>query len=299
MTTSQRQYPMSLGALALVLSIFSLCIGNSFAKGLFEAAGPVGATTLRLLFSTLFMMLFWRPWRIALTRSDLATIIPYGLCMVGMNSTFYLAIDRLPLGVTLAIQFSGPLAVAVLSSRSRMDFGWVLLALAGLYLLLWPGHAANDTLKLDSIGVVYALVAGAFWGMYILVGRRARLIHPGLITSYGFATASLIILPIGLIQNGPQLINPTVLLFGLGIALLSSTIPFTLEIFSLRILPIKTFSIMVSLEPAVGALTGIVILNEFLDLREWLAVILIVSAAIGTTATAVQSGRREKRREQK
>lgn len=96
---------MSLGALALVLSIVSLCIGNSFAKGLFDSAGPVGATTLRLLFSTVFMMLFWRPWRMALTRSDLATIIPYGVCMVCMNSTFYLAIDRLPLGVTLTIQF--------------------------------------------------------------------------------------------------------------------------------------------------------------------------------------------------
>lgn len=288
---------MSLGALALVLSIVSLCIGNSFAKGLFDSTGPVGATTLRLLFSTVFMMLFWRPWRMALTRSDLATIIPYGLCMVCMNSTFYLAIDRLPLGVTLAIQFSGPLTVAVLSSRSRMDFLWVLLALLGLYLLLWPSAITDESLKLDPLGIVYALIAGAFWGLYILVGRRARLIHPGLITSYGFLTASIIILPIGLMQAGENLLHPNILLFGLGIALLSSAIPFTLEIFSLRILPLKSFSIMVSLEPAVGALAGIVILNEFLDLREWLAVMLIVGAAIGTTATAVQSGKKHTGRE--
>lgn len=288
---------MPLGALALVLSIFSLCIGNSFAKGLFESVGPIGTTTLRLLFSTIFMLVFWRPWRIALTRSDLATIIPYGVCMVCMNSTFYLAIDRLPLGVTLAIQFSGPLTVAVLSSRSRFDFLWVFFALVGLYLLLWPSGPSDELVKLDPLGVVYALIAGAFWGLYILVGQRARLIHPGLITTYGFATASLLILPIGIISAGDSLINPNVLLFGLGIALLSSAIPFTLEIFSLRILPIKTFSIMVSLEPAVGALTGILILNEFLDLREWLAVMLIVFAAVGTTATAVQSGRRQKRQE--
>ena len=288
---------MPLGALALVLSIISLCIGNSFAKGLFESVGPIGTTTLRLLFSTTFMLVFWRPWRIALTRSDLATIIPYGVCMVCMNSTFYLAIDRLPLGVTLAIQFSGPLTVAVLSSRSRFDFLWVFFALVGLYLLLWPGGPSDELVKLDPLGVVYALIAGAFWGLYILVGQRARLIHPGLITTYGFATASLLILPIGIISAGDSLINPNVLLFGLGIALLSSAIPFTLEIFSLRILPIKTFSIMVSLEPAVGALTGILILNEFLDLREWLAVMLIVFAAVGTTATAVQSGRRQKRQE--
>lgn len=288
---------MPLGALALVLSIISLCIGNSFAKGLFESVGPIGTTTLRLLFSTIFMMVFWRPWRIALTRSDLATIIPYGVCMVCMNSTFYLAIDRLPLGVTLAIQFSGPLTVAVLSSRSRFDFLWVFFALVGLYLLLWPSGPSDELVKLDPLGVVYALIAGAFWGLYILVGQRARLIHPGLITTYGFATASLLILPIGIISAGDSLVNPNVLLFGLGIALLSSAIPFTLEIFSLRILPIKTFSIMVSLEPAVGALTGILILNEFLDLREWLAVMLIVFAAVGTTATAVQSGRRQKRQE--
>lgn len=297
MSSSERQYPMPLGALALVLSIFSLCIGNSFAKGLFESVGPIGTTTLRLLFSTIFMLVFWRPWRIALTRSDLATIIPYGVCMVCMNSTFYLAIDRLPLGVTLAIQFSGPLTVAVLSSRSRFDFLWVFFALVGLYLLLWPSGPSDELVKLDPLGVVYALIAGAFWGLYILVGQRARLIHPGLITTYGFATASLLILPIGIISAGDSLVNPNVLLFGLGIALLSSAIPFTLEIFSLRILPIKTFSIMVSLEPAVGALTGILILNEFLDLREWLAVMLIVFAAVGTTATAVQSGRRQKRQE--
>lgn len=131
---------MSLGALALVLSIVSLCIGNAFAKGLFDAVGPIGTTTLRLLFSTCFMLMFWRPWRLALTRSVLATIIPYGLCMVGMNSFFYLAIAKLPLGIALAIQFSGPLTVAVLSSRSRFDFLWVFFALSGLYLLLWPNN---------------------------------------------------------------------------------------------------------------------------------------------------------------
>ncbi|MDO5667674.1 MAG: DMT family transporter [Alcaligenaceae bacterium] len=279
------------------MSIFSLCIGNSFAKGLFEAVGPIGTTTLRLVFSTAFMLIFWRPWRLDLTRSDLATIIPYGICMVGMNSFFYLAIAKLPLGITLAIQFSGPLSVAVLSSRSRFDFLWVLFALAGLYLLLWPGSSSDELLNLDPFGVIYALIAGAFWGAYILVGQRARLIHPGLITTYGFLTASLLILPIGLWSAGANLLNPNILLFGLGIALLSSAIPFTLEIFSLRILPIKTFSIMVSLEPAVGALTGIIILNEFLNPQEWLAVLLIVFAAIGTTATAVQSGRKQKRRE--
>ena len=124
--------------------------------------------------------------------------------------------------------------------------------------------------------------------MYILVGQKARLIHPGVVTSYGFTTASIVILPIGLITAGPVIFDTNILLFGLGIALLSSDIPFTLEIFSLRILPIKTFSIMVALEPAVGALTGIIILEEMLDLRELIAVLLIEFSEVGTTATALQ-----------
>lgn len=297
MTSSKRQYPTSLGAIALILSIFSLCLGNSFAKGLFDAVGPVGTTTLRLVFSTCFMWLFWRPWRLPFAQSDLATILPYGLTMVGMNTFFYLAIDKLPLGVTLAIQFSGPLTLAILSSRCRYDFLWVALALTGLYLLLWPSAGAEELEHLDLLGVFYALVAGVLWGVYILVGQKARLIHPGVVTSYGFTTASIVILPIGLITAGPVIFDTNILLFGLGIALLSSAIPFTLEIFSLRILPIKTFSIMVALEPAVGALTGIIILEEMLDLREWIAVLLIVCAAVGTTATAVQRGKTQKRQE--
>ena len=296
MASAERQYPMSLGALALILSIISLCIGTSFAKSLFDSLGPIGTTTLRLVFSTCFMCLLWRPWRLAITRSDLASIIPYGLCIVGMNTFFYMAIDKLPLGVAIAIQFSGPLTVAVFSSRSRYDFLWVLLALFGLYLLLWPGKDTDELFSLDLAGIVYALIGGTFWATYILVGQRARMIHPGLITSYGFFTASLIILPIGILTSGTVIFEADIILYGLAIALLSSTIPFTLEIFSLRILPIKTFSIMVSLEPAVGALTGLIILNEILSLREWLAVLIIVCAAIGTTATAVQSGRKKKRR---
>lgn len=295
MTSTERQYPMSLGVLALILSIFSLCIGTSFAKSLFDSLGPVGTTTLRLSFSTCFMWLLWRPWRLAITRSDLASIIPYGLCVVGMNSFFYMAISTLPLGVAIAIQFSGPLTVAVFSSRSRFDFLWVLIALFGLYLLVWPSSDTDQLLNLDLSGVIFALIGGTFWACYILVGRRARMIHPGLITSYGFTTAALIILPIGIMSAGPVIFSPDILLYGLGIALLSSTIPFTLEIFSLRILPIKTFSIMVSLEPAVGALTGIVILNEMLVFKEWLAVLLIVFAAVGTTSTAVHSNRKQKR----
>lgn len=296
MGSEERQYPMSLGALALILSIISLCVGTSFAKSLFDSLGPVGTTTLRLVFSTCFMWLLWRPWRLALTRSDLASVIPYGICMVGMNSFFYMAIDKLPLGIAIAIQFSGPLTVAVLSSRSRYDFLWVLFALGGLYLLLWPSTDGDELFSLDLTGIVFALIGGTFWACYILVGQRARMIHPGLITSYGFATASLIILPIGIITAGSAIFDPNILLYGLGIALLSSAIPFTLEIFSLRILPLKTFSIMVSLEPAVGALTAIIILNEMLAVREWIAVLLIVFAAVGTTATAVQSSRKAKRR---
>lgn len=292
MATTERTYPTSLGALALLISVTSLCVGSAFAKSLFESIGPVGTTTVRIVFSTCLMWLWWRPWRLAISSADFKTIIPYGIFMLGMNGFFYLAMASLPIGIALAIQFSGPLAVAILSSRSRLDFIWVLLAVSGLSILIWPSIDTTSTTQLDTQGVIYALCGAISWAGYIVVGRQARKVHPGLVMSYGLTTASLIILPLGILSAGSNLFNPDILLFGLGIAVLSSALPYTLEIFSLRILPIKTFSIMLSLEPAIGAITAIFILDEILNLHEWAAILLIVAAAIGTTATAAKGTRK-------
>lgn len=141
-------------------------------------------------------------------------------------------------------------------------------------------------------GVTYAIIAGAFWAAYIIFGQRARRVHPGHVTAYGLTIAAMLILPFGLISGGSNMFNPNLLLFGLAIAVLSSALPYSLEVFALRILPAKTFSIMLSLEPAVGALAGIIILGEVIESKQWIAILLVVSASAGCTATAVRDNRR-------
>lgn len=284
---------MWLGILTLILSIISLCTGTSFAKSLFSQVGAIGTTTLRIFFSACILWLIWRPWRIPITRSDLATIVPYGICIVGMNLPFYLSLQTLPVGIALAIEFTGPLGLAIYKSRTRYDFLWIVLAILGLYLLLWPGADSEELIALDLAGVIYALIAGLFWAAYIIFGQRARRVHPGHVTSYGLTIAAMIILPFGLMSGGVAMFNPNLLLFGLGIAVLSSALPYSLEIFALRILPAKTFSIMLSLEPAVGALAGIIILGEVIETKQWVAILLVVCASIGCTATAVRDHRKD------
>ncbi|XVN74062.1 Threonine/homoserine exporter RhtA [Oligella sp. MSHR50489EDL] len=285
---------MWIGVLTLVLSIISLCTGTSFAKTLFSEVGAVGTTTFRIFFSACILWLIWRPWRIPVTRSDLATIVPYGICIVGMNLPFYLALQTLPVGIALAIEFTGPLSLAIYKSRTRFDFLWIAFAMVGLYLLLWPNSDSGELIALDLAGVTYAIIAGAFWAAYIIFGQSARRVHPGHVTSYGLTIAAMLILPFGLISGGANMFNTNLLLFGLAIAVLSSALPYSLEVFALRILPAKTFSIMLSLEPAVGALAGIIILGEVIESKQWIAILLVVSASAGCTATAVRDNRREK-----
>lgn len=292
MSSSLRQYPMWVGVVTLILSIISLCTGTSFAKTLFSEVGAIGTTTFRIFFSACVLWLIWRPWRIPLTRVDLTTIIPYGVCIVGMNLPFYLSLQTLPVGIALAIEFTGPLGLAIYKSRTRFDFLWIAFAVIGLYLLLWPGADSEELIALDLAGVIYALIAGVFWASYILVGQMARRVHPAHVTSYGLTAAAIIILPLGLISGGTAMFNPNLLLFGLAIAILSSALPYSLEIFALRILPAKTFSIMLSLEPAVGALAGIIILGEFIESKQWMAILLVVCASAGCTATAVRDHRK-------
>lgn len=295
MTSSVRQYPMWIGVVTLILSIISLCTGTSIAKNLFSEVGAIGTTTYRIFFSACILWLIWRPWRIPLTGSDLSTIVPYGICIVGMNLPFYLSLQTLPVGIALAIEFTGPLALAIYKSRTRYDFLWIAFAIVGLYLLLWPDSVSDELIALDPMGVIYALIAGAFWAAYIIFGQKARRVHPAHLTAYGLTIAALIILPLGLYSGGVDMFKPHLLLFGFGIAILSSALPYSLEAFSLRILPTKTFSIMLSLEPAVGALAGIIILGEIIESQQWLAILLVVTASAGCTATAMRDHRKDKK----
>ncbi|PJX26543.1 EamA family transporter [Advenella sp. S44] len=281
---SFRTYSQTMGIAALVGSMASLCIGTSFAKSLFDAVGAQGTTAYRLGFSALLLWCVWRPWRFPLSRRNALAIASYGLCLGLINFLFYMAIRTVPLGLCIAIEFLGPLSLAIFSSRRRIDFLWIGFVALGLYLLI--PQSQQDVSAIDPVGVLYAVGAGIFWALYIVFGQRTRNIHPGQATSLGITVAALLVLPFGIAHSGALLLDPSFMIAGLLVAILSSAVPYSLEMISLRSLPRKTMSILLSLEPAMGALAGLVILHEQLTLAQWLAIAFIVSASIGCATTS-------------
>ncbi len=269
--------------LAVLGAITALGVGTSGAKHLFPIIGAQGTTALRVGLSALVLVLLWRPWRWPLPRADAASVVRYGLALGGMNLLFYLSIRTIPLGVATAIEFIGPMAVAVLSSRRAVDFLWVAIAAVGLGLLLPFGH---DVRSLDPIGVLYALGAAACWGLYIVFGKRAGHLHAGHSVTLGMVVAAILVLPFGIVHAGGALLDPKVLLFGLGVAVISSAIPISLEMVALKRLPHETYSIMVSMEPAVVALIALLLLGEQLTTMQWFAIACTVLASVGSTLTA-------------
>lgn len=276
-------YSQSVGIIALIASMASLCIGTSFAKSLFSEVGAQGTTTYRLVFSALILWLIWRPWRFKLNRKDAGIIALYGLSLGAINFLFYMALRTIPLGIAIAIEFLGPLTLALLSSRQKIDFLWIALVAAGLVMLIPQQETAAS---LDPVGVAYAIAAAVCWALYIIFGQRTRNIHPGQASSLGITVAALAVLPFGMDYAGSSLLNPSLLMLGLFVGILSSAIPYSLEMISLRALPRKTMSILLSLEPAMGALAGVIILHEHLNIQQWLAITFIVSASIGCAATS-------------
>ncbi|MGY8527327.1 EamA family transporter [Paracidovorax citrulli] len=272
-----------LAVLALMGSMASLCIGTSFAKSLFDAVGAQGTTALRVGFSALILLIVWRPWRWPLAGRDARAIALYGAALGMTNLLFYMSLRTVPLGLAIAIEFTGPLAVAVASSRRAVDFVWIALAVAGLLLLL-PLRA--DAASLDPVGMGYALAAGVGWALYIIFGQRAGNAHGGQATSLGLLVAALVVWPFGVAHAGTAMFTPTLLLAGLAVGILSSAIPYSLEMVALKRLPRRTFGILLSMEPAMGALAGLVMLHETLSPAQWLAIGCIIAASIGATATA-------------
>lgn len=271
-----------LPAAAVLGSVTFLCIGTSFAKKLFPLIGAEGTSALRVGFSALVLLLFWRPWRWPLSRRDAGYVIRYGLTLGVMNLLFYMSLRTIPFGIAVAIEFSGPLTVAMLSSRRAVDFVWLAFAVVGLCMLLPLGN--NSTL--DITGVIYALGAAICWAFYILFGKQAGHLHAGHSVSLGLVAASVVVVPIGIAHAGAALLHPMILLAGLGIAVVSSAIPMSLEMMALKRLPSETFGILVSLEPAVASMLAMIILGEVLDASQWLATGCIVMASIGSTITA-------------
>ena len=271
--------------LALLGSLVSLAVGTSFAKSLFPALGAEGTTAYRIIFATLMLMAVFRPWRRKRVWADALPLGLYGVTLGVMNLLFYSAIKTIPFGVAIAIEFTGPLAVAVWTSKKASDWLWVALAIAGLALLLpLPGGDASSAL--DPMGMFYAFSAGICWALYIVFGQRVALRYGSMATPMGMLAAAIVVAPIGIYHAGTAMLDPQWLVAGLAVALLSSAIPYALEMFSLNHLPKNTFSILLSLEPAVGALAGWLVLAEHLTLSQGLAIALVMTASMGTAWSA-------------
>lgn len=274
-----------------MVSLITLCAGTSLAKGLFPFVGAEGTTTYRLVFSTLLLMAFWRPWRRAWTWADAPILVLFGATLGLMNLLFYNAIKTVPFGLAIAVEFTGPLAVALWSSKKPLDFVWIVLAIAGMGLILPLGNASGADMQaaaIDPVGIAFALGAGACWAVYIVVGQRVADRIGAFATPMGMLVAALLVTPVGISVAGSSLLNPEWMLAGLGIALLSSAIPYSLEMYSLKHLPKQTFSILLSLEPAVGALAGWLVLSEQLSTQQLGAIGLIMAASMGSAMTAGQ-----------
>jgi inner membrane transporter RhtA len=271
--------------LALLSSLVSLAVGTSFAKSLFPVLGAEGTTAYRLVFATVMLMAVFRPWQRQWVWADALPLGLYGVTLGVMNLLFYSAIKTIPFGVAIAIEFTGPLAVAVWTSRKASDWLWVMLAIAGLALLL-PLPGADAATALDLTGMLFAFTAGICWALYIVFGQRVALRYGAMATPMGMLVAALVVAPVGIWHAGTALLDPRWWFAGLAVALLCSAIPYALEMFSLKHLPKNTFSILLSLEPAVGALAGWWVLSEQLTVLQGLAIAMVMAASMGTAWTA-------------
>ncbi len=277
------RWAQALPLLAVFGSVVALGIGTSFAKQLFPQVGSLGTTALRVGFSALLLLLIWRPWRWPLSRADAKSLLRYGVALGCMNLMFYQSLQSIPFGVAVAIEFSGPLAVAFFTSRQRIDTLWIALAAAGLGLLLPLGH---DVSSLNPVGVGFALGAAVCWATYILFGKKVGHLHAGHSVALGLSMAAITVVPFGIWHAGSALLQPGILLYGLGVAAVSSAIPISLEMVALKRLTPAAFGVMTSMEPAVAALLGLLVLGEQLTGLQWLAVMLVMCAAAGSAATA-------------
>jgi len=268
----------------LLVGMASVQFGAAFANMLFDRAGPAGVVLLRLAFAALLLMAFARPRLTGRSRSDLLAAAGFGLVLACMNWSFYESIHRLPLGVAVTVEFLGPLGVAVAGSAKLLDLVWVLLAAGGVLLLALGGGSHQ---KLDLVGLLLAALAGALWAAYILLSQRVGSTFAGLDgLAIAMTLATVLMIPAGVVLGGSALLRPDVLFGGFWVAVLSSLIPYSLEIVSLRRLAASHFGLLMSLEPAVAALAGMLVLGQQPHLRTGLAIAMVVVASAGTTLEA-------------
>ncbi|CAE6920238.1 Threonine/homoserine exporter RhtA [Pseudomonas sp. THAF187a] len=266
----------------LVVAMTSIQSGASLAKNLFPLVGAEGTTALRLVLGAIILSLVMQPWRARLDLRKCHALLAYGLALGGMNLLFYMSLQSIPLGIAVALEFTGPLALALFSSRRLLDFVWVILAIAGLWLLLPTGATQS---AIDPLGAGLALGAGVCWSLYIIFGQKAGAQHGRHTVALGTWVAALLVLPVGLWHAGGDLFDLDLLPIALGVAVMSSALPYSLEMIALTRMPARTFSVLMSLEPAIAALCGLIFLGEKLLWGQWLAVAAIIIASTGAAAT--------------
>lgn len=269
---------------AVLFAIISVQSGAAIAKGLFPIIGATGTASLRIAISAIILLAVYRPNLSKITSTQWKFVVPYGLSLGAMNLIFYMAIERIPIGLAVTLEFIGPLLVAVLGSKRIIDFLWILLAAAGIVLIApWSNNG------IDLVGVLFALLAGGLWAAYIVLGGKiSKIMKGGDAVATGMLFAALLIVPFGIIGNGLNNLTPNLWGLGIALALLSSAIPFTLEMKALGQMPARTFSILMSLEPAAASICGLVFLQEYLSVNEILAVIFVIIASVGATLTSKQ-----------
>ena len=279
--SAQPDQRLAIPVAALLLSQVSVNLGAAFAKHLFPVIGPEGVTALRTSMAACLLLALWRPWRIKVARADVAPLLAYGAMLGLMNVLIYQAFARIPIGIAVAIEVTGPLAVVLFNSRRWRDIAWLGLTCVGLWVLL-PVRSSS---ALDPVGVACAAGAAACWALYIVSGRRVAATLGSGAVAWGMGIAALLTLPMGMAHAGSALCSPGVLWVGLGVALLSSAVPYSLEMLALRRLPAVLVGLLLSAAPAIAALSGWLILGEALTIHQWFAIACIVAASAGSAAT--------------
>lgn len=277
-----RKAPVWLPIVVILIAMLSIQSGASLAKSLFPVVGAPGVTALRIALGTLILVVIFKPWRLRFKKEQRLPLLFYGLSLGGMNYLFYLSIQTVPLGIAVALEFTGPLAVALFSSRRPVDFVWVVLAVLGLWFLLPLGQNISHV---DLTGAALALGAGACWAVYILTGQRAGEEHGPATVALGSLIAAIIFVPIGMVQATESIWQWSILPIGLAVAVLSTALPYSLEMIALTRLPTRIFGTLMSMEPALAALSGMVFLGESLTFTQTLALCSIIAASMGSTLT--------------
>ncbi|HHZ8843379.1 TPA: threonine/homoserine exporter RhtA [Enterobacter cloacae] len=275
----------------ILIAMLSIQSGASLAKSLFPLVGAPGVTALRIALGTLILVVIFKPWRLRVKKEQRLPLLFYGLALGAMNYMFYLSIQTIPLGIAVALEFTGPLAVALFASRRPVDFIWVILAVLGLWFLLPLGQSVSE---IDLTGAALALGAGACWAVYILTGQRAGEEHGPATVALGSLIAAIIFVPLGMAQATESIWQWSVMPIGLAVAILSTALPYSLEMIALTRLPARIFGTLMSMEPALAAISGMVFLGETLTFTQTLALCSIIAASMGSTLTMRPESKVEK-----